>query len=133
MRRTTPLALAALAAALLLAGCGTGGTEGNDAGRSVSPSPTHESCVSALQLTAADSGRTLCLAKGGQLRLSLDGDKARPWKPVQAEGGALTAINSGFVLQPGDANAAYRADKPGTVELTSAHGAEHWQVTVRVR
>ncbi|MFG3045365.1 hypothetical protein [Streptomyces sp. NPDC048202] len=131
MRRTTPLALTSLA--LLLAGCGTGGTEGNDAGRSVSPSPTRESCVSALQLTAADSGRTLCLAKGGQLRLSLDGDKARPWKPVQAEGGALTAINSGFVLQPGDANAAYRADRSGTVELTSTHGTEHWQVTVRVR
>ncbi|MFK4110765.1 hypothetical protein [Streptomyces sp. NPDC002176] len=130
MRRTTPLALTALAAALLLAGCGT---EGSDAGGSVSPKPTHENCVSALQLTAADSGRTLCLAKGGQLRLSLDGDKARPWKPVQAEGGALTAINSGFVLQPGDANAAYRADRSGTVELTSARASEQWKVTVQVR
>ncbi|MGW5336389.1 hypothetical protein [Streptomyces bauhiniae] len=128
MRRTTPLA--ALAAALLLAGCGT---EGNDAGRSVSPKPSRENCVRALRLTAADSGRDLCLAKGGELRLALDGDKAHPWQPVQAKGGALTAINSGFVLQPGDANAAYRADEPGTAELTSARGSEHWQVTVRVR
>ncbi|MFI9394766.1 hypothetical protein ACIG53_28260 [Streptomyces bauhiniae] len=130
MRRTTPLALAALAAALLLAGCGA---EGNDAGRSVSPKPSRESCVSALRLTAADSGRDLCLAKGGELRLALDGDKAHPWKPVRVKGGALTAINSGFVLQPGDANAAYRADRPGTVELTSARASEHWRVTVRVR
>ncbi|MBV1947928.1 hypothetical protein [Streptomyces sp. BV129] len=130
MRRTTPLALAALAAALLLAGCGE---DRSDAGRSVSPEPTRENCAGALRLTAADSGRTLCLAKGGELRLSLDGDKARPWKPVRTEGGALTAINSGFVLQPGDANAAYRAEKTGTVELTSTHGTERWQVTVRVR
>ncbi|MET8692708.1 hypothetical protein [Streptomyces bauhiniae] len=130
MRRTTPLALAALAAALLLAGCGT---EGNDAGRSVSTKPTRAACVSALKLTAADSGRDLCLAKGGELRLALDGDKAHPWKPVEAQGGALTAINSGFVLQPGDANAAYRADRTGTVELTSARASEQWKVTVRVR
>ncbi|MFD8299993.1 hypothetical protein ACFV13_27710 [Streptomyces bauhiniae] len=130
MRRTTPLALAALAAALLLAGCGT---EGNDAGRSVSTKPTRAACVGALKLTAADSGRDLCLAKGGELRLALDGDKAHPWKPVEAKGGALTAINSGFVLQPGDANAAYRADRTGTVELTSARASEQWKVTVRVR
>lgn len=130
MRRTTPLALAALAAALLLAGCGT---EGNDAGRSVSTKPTRAACVSALKLTAADSGRDLCLAKGGELRLALDGDKAHPWKPVEAQGGALTAINSGFVLQPGDANAAYRADRTGTVELTSARASEQWKVTVQVR
>ncbi|MGW2208118.1 hypothetical protein [Streptomyces sp. NPDC001781] len=130
MRRTTSLAPAALAAALLLAGCGT---QGDDAGRKVSPSPTRDNCVSTLRLTAADTGRDLCLAKGGELRLALDGDKAHPWKPVQAKGGALTAINSGFVLRPGDANAAYRADRPGTVELTSARDSEHWQVTVRVR
>ncbi|MFC9157701.1 hypothetical protein ACFTT0_22280 [Streptomyces bauhiniae] len=130
MRRTTPLALAALAAPLLLAGCGT---EGNDAGRSVSTKPTRAACVSALKLTAADSGRDLCLAKGGELRLALDGDKAHPWQPVEAQGGALTAINSGFVLQPGDANAAYRADRTGTVELTSARASEQWKVTVRVR
>lgn len=130
MRRTTPLALAALAAALLLAGCGT---EGKDAGRSVSPEPSREKCVSALQLTAADSGRDLCLAKGGELRIALDGDKAHPWKPVEAKGGALTAINAGLVLRPGDANAAYRAEKPGTVELTSARASENWKVTVQVR
>ncbi|WP_051887902.1 hypothetical protein [Streptomyces seoulensis] len=97
MRRTTPLALAALAAALLLAGCGT---EGRDAGRSVSPKPSREKCVSALKLTAADSGRDLCLAKGGELRLALDGDKARPWKPVEAKGGALTAVNGSRAPAP---------------------------------
>ncbi|MEU6814810.1 hypothetical protein [Streptomyces sp. NPDC046860] len=129
MRRTTAPALAALAAALLLAGCGT---DRSDAGGTVSPKPSRESCASALRLTAADSGRTLCLAEGGELRLSLDGDKARPWKPVRAEGAALTAINSGFVLQPGDASAAYRAQRTGTVELTSTRGDERWQVTVRV-
>ncbi|MFD4791624.1 hypothetical protein ACFWN1_32230 [Streptomyces sp. NPDC058459] len=130
MRRTTPLTLAALAAALLLAGCAT---DGGAAGPPASPAPLRVKCVSALRLTAADSGRTLCLDKGGELRLSLDGDKARPWKPVEAKGGALTPINPGLVIRPGDANAAYRAEKAGTVELTSARASEHWRVTVQVR
>ncbi|MFF7972811.1 hypothetical protein [Streptomyces sp. NPDC007905] len=150
MRRTTPVAIAA--AALLLAACGpqNGGDKGGGSGK-VSPSASAPSsdgrCVTHAELTAADNGRTVCLVKGGELRLTLDGTRARPWKPVQASGTALKAINSGFVIQPGDATAAYRAVASGTTKLTSSRplcaeptapgqvscqGIQEWTVTVKV-
>ena len=150
MRRTTPLALAA--AVLLLAGCGSqsgGDTGGNS---KVSPSASAPSsdggCAARADLKAADSGRTVCLHKGGELRLTLDGTWARPWKPGAASGAALEPINSGIVILPGDATAAYRAVEAGTVKLTSSRplcaeptapgqvsckGIEEWTVTVKVR
>ncbi|MFF9173720.1 hypothetical protein [Streptomyces sp. NPDC014793] len=155
MRRTTTLALAA--AGLLLAGCGSqsGGDGGDDTGGgsgkvspSASGSPSSGTCVSHAELTAADNGHTVCLTKGGELRLTLDGTKDRPWKPVAASGPALEAINSGFVIQPGDATAAYRAKAAGTTKLTSSRpmcpeptasgqvsckGVQEWAVTVTVR
>ncbi|MFF8730246.1 hypothetical protein ACF073_27760 [Streptomyces sp. NPDC015171] len=152
MRRTTPLALAA--AALLLAGCGaqkdTGSSDKVSAPpRGGTPSPTRPAggCTARSELTAADHGRTVCLREGGEIRLTLDGTAARPWKPVAARGTGLKAVNSGFVLRPGDATAAYRAVSAGTVELTSSRplcaqptapgqvsckGIEEWAVTVRV-
>ncbi|WP_225822880.1 hypothetical protein [Streptomyces naphthomycinicus] len=152
MRRTTPLALAA--AALLLAGCGARQDTGSSDKVSAPPrdgtlSPTRSAgdCAAAQELTAADHGRTVCVTKGGEIRLTLDGTKARPWKPVTASGTALEAGNAGFVLQPGDATAAYRAVAAGTVKLTSSRplcaeptapgqvsckGIEEWAVTVRV-
>ncbi|KUN83179.1 hypothetical protein AQJ66_20015 [Streptomyces bungoensis] len=160
MRRTTPLAITA--AALLLAACGsqsdgTGGRGGNDkvspssspsSAASPAASPGGTGCVTHLELTAADTGRTVCLTKGGELRLTLDGTRARPWKPVDASGPALKGINAGFVIQPGDATAAYQAVTSGTTELTSSRplcatptapgqvsckGLQEWTVTVRVR
>ncbi|MEU6090602.1 hypothetical protein ABZ865_28100 [Streptomyces sp. NPDC047085] len=155
MRRTTPLALAA--AALLLAGCGSqsggGPGSGTDDNGKVSPSPSATTseggaCVSHAELTAADNGRTVCLTLGGELRLTLDGTKSRPWKPVMTSGTALEAINAGFVIQPGDATAAYKAVHPGTAKLTSSRplcaeptapgqvsceGIQEWTVTVTVK
>ncbi|KOV94281.1 MULTISPECIES: hypothetical protein [unclassified Streptomyces] len=152
MRRTTPLALAA--AALILAGCGSQqGTGSSDKvsapPRAGTPSPSRSAggCTGQAELTAADHGRTVCVTRGGEVRLSLDGTRARPWKPVTASGTALQAVNAGFVLQPGDATAAYRAVAAGTVELRSSRplcaeptapgrvsckGIEEWSVTVRV-
>ncbi|MEU2061689.1 hypothetical protein [Streptomyces sp. NPDC013455] len=147
MRRTTPLALAA--AALLLAGCGSQQEAGSSGKASTPPSPTRSAggCTGQAELTAADHGRTVCVAEGGEVRLTLDGTKARPWKPVTVSGPGLEAINAGFVLQPGDATAAYRAVAPGTVRLTSSRplcaeptapgqvsceGVQEWAVTVRI-
>ncbi|MFI2758240.1 hypothetical protein ACH5A3_05100 [Streptomyces echinatus] len=147
MRRTTPLALTA--AALLLAGCGSQEDTGSSGKASEPPSPTRSSagCAAQAELKAADHGRTVCVTKGGEIRLTLDGTKARPWKPVTASGTALKAINTGFVLQPGDATAAYQAVAAGTVKLASSRpmcaqptapgqvsceGIEEWSVTVRV-
>jgi hypothetical protein len=143
MRRIATLAVAAL----LLAGCGTqtGGGRG-DSGDSVSPSPSGCTSVQSVpELHAADSGRTVCLAVGGTVRVALDGAKNRPWTPVTAEGSGLEAANSGIVLLPGDANAAFEAVSAGTVRLSSARplcatetgkvsckGIQDWSVTVVV-
>lgn len=160
MRRTT-FHRASLAAAtlLLLAGCGSQSGSGDKGSGAVSPSPSASSpsasspsgstgCVSSTgELTAADNGRTVCLAVGGQLRLGLDGSRQRPWKAVTATGSALKATNSGIVLQPGDASAAYDAVAAGTATLSSSRplcaqptapgqvsckAIEEWHVTVRV-
>ncbi|MFD0393611.1 hypothetical protein ACFQ3Z_18825 [Streptomyces nogalater] len=139
---------------LLLAGCGSRQDTGSG-GRAPAPSGTGSpsagrdagDCTGQANLTAADRHRSVCLAEGGELRLTLDGTKDRPWKPVTADGTALEAINAGFVLRPGDATAAYRAVAAGTVRLTSSRplcpeptapdqvsckGVEEWTVTVRV-
>ncbi|MEU3031422.1 hypothetical protein ACPCBC_15595 [Streptomyces incarnatus] len=142
MRRTTLLALAATP--LLLAGCGT--HTGPAGSGKVSPVPGGPVCRDEVRLTAADSGRTVCVAKGGEVRLSLGGTKDRPWKPVTVTGGALEAINSGLVVRPGGAEAAYRASAPGTGKLTSSRpmcaadpgqmsckGIQEWTVTVTVK
>ncbi|MFF5025011.1 hypothetical protein ACFY2J_12345 [Streptomyces collinus] len=152
MRRTTPVAIAA--AAVLLTACGSqsGGDKGGGDSGKVSPSASAPSaggaCAPHLELTAGDNGRTVCVTKGGELRLTLDGTRARPWQPVRTSGNALRAINSGFVIQPGDATAAYQAVAPGTAKLTSARplcaeptapgqvsckGIQEWTVTVRVK
>ncbi|MFI0963048.1 hypothetical protein ACH4S8_16850 [Streptomyces sp. NPDC021080] len=160
MRRTTHTRTIALTAlALLLAGCGTQGGGDTGAGGTVSPppsptggtpspspSPSRPDCAKAEgELGAADTGRTYCLAPGETIRISLDGTSVRPWKPVETDGKALEATNSGIVLQPGDASAAYRAVAPGTVRLTSSRplcpsdparisckGLQGWTVTVVV-
>jgi hypothetical protein len=158
------MSLAALAAAvLLLAGCGSksdSGAQGGQGGKggkgtdtgsagTVSPSaPAAGGCASAVDLKATDTGRTVCVAKGGDVRLTLEGTKSRPWKPVQASGTALKAINTGFLVRPGQAAAAYHAVAAGTEKLTSSRpmcaqptkpgevscmGIQEWAVTVTVK
>ncbi|MFD5519914.1 hypothetical protein [Streptomyces sp. NPDC127066] len=159
MRRTTHTRTIALATlALLLAGCGTqsgGGAGGGDtvspppnpsSTSTPSPAPSHPDCAKAgAELGAADTGHTYCLTPGETIRVSLDGTTSRPWAPVKSDGSGLEATNSGIVLQPGDASAAYRAVSAGTVRLTSSRplcpsdparvscdGLQEWTVTVIV-
>ncbi|MFF0091061.1 hypothetical protein ACFYSF_14030 [Streptomyces canus] len=150
--RKTTLALATLT--LLVAGCGTEAGNGNgkgEGGDSVSPSsptspaPTATGCTTRAELGAADSGDTVCLAVGDTIRISLDGTKSRPWKPVAVDGSGLEATNSGIVLLPGDASSAYKAVSAGQVRLSSQRplcatetgrvsckGIQEWRVTVLV-
>ncbi|GAA5705179.1 hypothetical protein AQJ43_01160 [Streptomyces avermitilis] len=148
MRRTThhrTIALATLT--LVLAGCGTQNGSGPGGSGTVSPSPstTGEGCTAQTELSAADSGRTVCVPTGGVIRLSLDGTRDRPWQPVAVSGGGLEATNSGIVLQPGDAVSAFRAVSAGKARLTSSRplcvtdparasckGLQEWTVTVVV-
>ncbi|MFB7509707.1 hypothetical protein [Streptomyces broussonetiae] len=154
MRRTTTTSLALAGAVLLLAGCGSksgSDTDTKGAGK-VSPSapsaPASGGCASTVELKAADTGRTVCVAKGGEVRLTLDRTKSRPWKPVMTSGTALKGINAGLALQSGDATAAFRAAADGTAKLTSTRplcaeptapggvsckGIQEWMVTVTVR
>ncbi|MER6629949.1 hypothetical protein ABT301_17195 [Streptomyces sp. NPDC000987] len=149
----TALALAALT--LAAAGCGGGNVSGAGSGKgggggTVSPSsPTSTAaagCADTTQLDAADSGRTVCLTVGGTVRISLDGTAGRPWKPVAVNGTGLRATNSGFVLRPGDASAAFEAVSAGRSRLSSTRplcaartgqisckGIQEWWVTVVVR
>jgi hypothetical protein len=154
--RSTVLTAAA-AAALLLTGCGTpddgkgpthsAGPGGGAPSASVPPAPSGapSGCTHEAALTAADSGRTLCLTVGGTLRLTLDGTKDRPWTPVKATSAILKGADPGIVILPGDALAAYTAVAPGTARLTSSRplcptgpgriscmGIQAWQVTVQV-
>ncbi|MDN3026653.1 hypothetical protein [Streptomyces sp. S.PB5] len=145
MRRIATLAVAAL----LLAGCGT--QAGDDGGDSVSPSPSpspsssSSDCAPVGELHADDNGRTVCLTVGDTVRVALDGAKNRPWKPVSADGSSLEAVNSGIVLLPGDANAAYEAVAAGRTKLSSSRplcttdpgriscqALQDWSVTVVV-
>ncbi|MFE0522834.1 hypothetical protein [Streptomyces sp. NPDC058954] len=165
MRRSIPhTALAVTALALALAGCGgqTDSGKGGDSG-TVSPSPTSTptsappgttptpsasgtGCVPAATLDVHDSGRTVCLSVGDTIRISLDGTAKRPWKPVTVSGSGLQAVNSGFVLQPGDASAAFKAVSDGRTRLRSTRplcatqtgrvsclGIQEWWVTVVVK
>ncbi|MEU3985925.1 hypothetical protein AB0F77_38670 [Streptomyces sp. NPDC026672] len=176
MRRTTLVrTTAAAAAALILMGCGGegGGKAGAGSGDSApssastptppasstpptspaSPTPPAPStsggpagCTEDVPLTAADNGRTVCLTRGGRVRIMLDGTKDRPWKQLAVRGDTLKAINAGIVLLPGDVNAAYEGVAPGTETLTSSRplcaspepghvsclGIQDWSVTVRV-
>ncbi|MFF4789640.1 hypothetical protein ACFY2M_07680 [Streptomyces sp. NPDC001276] len=162
MRRSTlhGTTVTAAAVTLLLVGCGAqhdGAGSGKDGTPTrpttapaspsgpASPTGTASGCTDRAELTAADSGRTLCLTVGGQVRLTLDGTKDRPWTPVRSSGTALRAANAGIVILPGDAVAAFDAVTPGTARLTSARplcaagpgriacqGIQQWTVTVRV-
>ncbi|MEU9394878.1 hypothetical protein AB0D86_33390 [Streptomyces sp. NPDC048324] len=166
MRRSIPhTALAVTALALALAGCGgqTDSGKGGDSGTvsssptpapSTTPTPTltpppsasATGCAPAATLDVHDSGRTVCLSVGDTIRISLDGTAKRPWKPVTADGSGLQAVNSGFVLQPGDASAAFKAVSDGRTRLQSTRplcatqtgrvsclGIQEWWVTVVVR
>ncbi|MFF4830764.1 hypothetical protein [Streptomyces sp. NPDC001315] len=145
MRRTTVTAVTATA--LLLVSCGTHSGDDGARGGTVSPPPT-AACATNVQLSAADDGHTVCVTKGGQVRLTLDGTRERPWRPVTATGSVLRATNAGIVVLPGDATAAYDAVATGTAKLTSSRplcpestspgrvscmGIQEWTVTVRVR
>ncbi|KUN10177.1 hypothetical protein AQI96_24835 [Streptomyces canus] len=147
MRKTT-LALATLT--LLLAGCGTeagnGKGGGGDSVSPSSPTPTATRCTTRAELGATDSGNIVCLAVGDTIRISLDGTKSRPWKPVTVDGSGLEATNSGIVLLPGDASSAYKAVSAGQVRLSSQRplcatetgrvsckGIQEWRVTVEVK
>jgi hypothetical protein len=132
MRRISPHIPLAVAgsALLLLTGCGTQtGTAGagsvaaspsSSSSSSPSGSATKAGCTEEKALTAADNNSTVCVTKGGQVRLTLDGTADKPWAAVEASGSALTPVNAGIGAPAGDKVSAYRAASDGKVTLTSS-------------
>jgi hypothetical protein len=130
LNRLVPLAVAG-SALLLLTGCGTqtGDTGAGSVAASPSPSPSSPSspsgsatkagCTAEKALTAADNNSTVCVTKGGQVRLTLDGTADKPWAAVEVSGSALTPVNAGVGAAAGDTVSAYRAASDGKVTLTS--------------
>ena len=151
MRRMTPHATLALAAALLVAGCGTqtGSAPSGSTVPSSSASPSaskSSDCPSEVTLNADDNGRTVCVTSGGKITVALDGTTSRPWAVVKTTGQALEATNAGVRLKPGDAASAFRAVAAGKAVLTSSRplcaqtpgkisckGLQLWTVKVTVR
>lgn len=161
MRRTirrTTLTLSALTVTvtIALAGCADRSDTGEGGGNSVSapsttspttgpnvspsaspttsPTPSPTGCPATTTLGARDSGRTVCLTVGDTVRVSLDGTSERPWKPLTASGAGLEATNSGIVLRPGDASAAFEAVSAGRTRLESTRplcDAQPGQVSCR--
>jgi hypothetical protein len=125
LNRLVPLAVAG-SALLLLTGCGTQtGTAGaGSVAATPSPSPsssaTKAGCKAEAALTAADNNSTVCVTKGGQVRLALDGTADKPWAAVEVSGSALTPVNAGVGAAAGDTVSAYRAASDGKVTLTSS-------------
>jgi hypothetical protein len=87
---------------------------------SPSSSATKTGCKAEAALTAADNNSTVCVTKGGQIRLTLDGTADKPWAAVEASGSALTPVNAGIGAPAGDKVSAYRAASDGKVTLTSS-------------
>jgi hypothetical protein len=166
IRRRTTLALSAVTVTITvaLAGCADRTDRGDDGGASVSapsttspnksptsspkpsPTPSPTGCPATTTLGARDSGRTVCLSVGDTVRISLDGTSERPWKPLTASGTGLEAANSGIVLRPGDASAAFAAVSAGRTRLestrplcaarpgqVSCRGIQEWWVAVVVK
>jgi hypothetical protein len=154
-----PMAVAG-SALFLLSACGTQNGKGTDVGApapapsssSSSPAasggtPASTGCTARATLTTTANRDTVCVTEGGRIDITLDGTTDRPWAPVEITGSALTPTNAGIAIQNGDAVAAYKAESPGKVTLTSSRplcakakpgqmsckGLQVWTVTVTVK
>jgi hypothetical protein len=104
-----------------------------------------------VRLTAADNGRTIRVARGEQIDVTLAvkpaaDDATTMWHPIAESGRALTELSPPFFTPRGVTEARYLAAARGKATLTSSravcpqhpgapscHAMLGWRVTVRVR
>jgi len=117
-RFALPVASAAL---LLLAACGSAARTGGGAGPTTAPSTDAAGCPTQLTITAADNGRTACVAVGGTVLVTSPSAQAKAWIGLDATG-ALTPVHAAPSLAAGTALiGAYEAMSPGTATLNAGY------------
>ena len=104
-------------AALGLAGCARPGTgsSGGPASSSASQPVSAHGCASTVNVGVADDGRTVCVAPGGVVTLSLAG---KGWRAVSVTGTALTPKSASTT--PDGEVAAFNAGAAGSARLTTS-------------
>src|SRR5262249_43473235 len=133
----------------LLAGCTrAGGRAGGGSPAPTAPASTDAAgCPTRLDVTAADGGRTVCVAVGGTVTVTTPTDQATAWVGLASTGPALAPLTPTPAAGPDTTVlAAYTAVAPGTATLDSArrncppqtgaiscHSIVQWQVTVEVK
>ncbi len=127
-----------------LSGCASGTGPGSPTGST--PAPTASSapgsdsaaCPQDLTVTASDSGKTLCVRKGGTVTFDLGPDMASASSPLDVSGTALTR---------GQAEGTYLATSTGTATVTTerrncpspsagqlgCHSIQLWKVVIEVK
>ena len=143
-RFALPVASAAL---LLLAACGSAARTGGGAGPTTAPSTDAAGCPTQLTITAADNGRTTCVALGGTVLVTSPTAQASAWAGPGVAGGALrpaqttppvaagtTVISAYTAVNPGTAmlSAIYRNCPPQTGQV-SCNSIIAWSATVQVK
>jgi len=109
-----------LAAMAVLSACGSSGAPAAGG----SPSPSCVILPRPQTVSAADSGKTVCLKVGDELAVVLrtpPQEEIRFWKPVQDSDPSVLApsANGALTLARGATGANYRAVASGTAVLTS--------------
>jgi hypothetical protein len=143
----------ASAALLLLAACnsaarpGGGGSTTPSGAPPTAPSSDAAGCPTQLTITAADNGRTACVALGGTVLLTSPTPQANAWAGPGVAGGALrpaqttppvpagtTVISAYTAVNPGTAilSAIYRNCPPQTGAV-SCNSIIAWSATVQVK
>ena len=140
MRRNALLAVPLAMLIISLTGCAqrsTDGPGGTSPGGTTSTSSS-SGCPMTLDVTLTDSGKTLCVGKGGTVTFDLGPDAASASAPLDVSGTALTQ---------GQAEGTYAATSTGTATVTterrncpspipgqmSCHSIQLWKVTIDVR
>lgn len=156
MRTHIRLALPA-AILLLLAGCNQATPNGSRSSGGTTPGPISAppappstdaaGCPTTLTVTAADGGRTVCVAVGGTVTVTTPTSQVGQWVGFDSTGAALAPLTSTPPAGPDTTVlGAYRAVAAGTATLESArracppqsgaiscHALTQWRVTVQVK
>ena len=132
MRGTQILTAVIIGAAAVVSGCG------QQHPVTVAPPVAKQSSVGAaprcpdgqpagrgkLTITAADGGKSFCVARGTAVTVLLKGTAARKWAPIHVSSAVLTPhANGELMLALGVTGASYVATQPGVAVITSGRPA----------
>jgi hypothetical protein len=134
MRSVPVLTAVIIGAAAVIAGCGQQHPGSGPAAPAPSASPSHPvaGCANAspaahpskLTITAADNGRSFCVARGTSVTVFLKGAQVRKWSTIRASSTVLQPRANGELTLPiGVTGASFAAVQPGTAIISSGQPA----------